>query len=119
MTLPHPVPEDLAELIAQRLRAIAEPLRIRLLDRLRDGEASVNELATQVGATQQNVSKHLSVLAGVGILGRRKEGNRVCIASSTRGCSDFASRSAVRCRSSSRSRRARRRRGSLTDTRSE
>src|SRR6186997_48455 len=77
MTLPHPVPEDLAELIAQRLRAIAEPLRIRLLDRLRDGEASVNELATLVGATQQNVSKHLSVLAGVGILGRRKEGNHV------------------------------------------
>ena len=50
MTLPHPLPEDLAELIARRFRAIAEPMRVRLLDRLRDGEASVNELAEQLGA---------------------------------------------------------------------
>jgi ArsR family transcriptional regulator len=77
MPLPHPLPDDLAELIARRFRAIAEPMRIRLLDRLRDGEASVNELAEQLGASQQNVSKHLSLLADVGIVGRRKEGNRV------------------------------------------
>ena len=50
---------------------------MRLLDRLRDGEASVNDLAGQLDASQQNVSKHLSVLADVGILGRRKDGNRV------------------------------------------
>ena len=77
MTLPHPLPEDLAELIARRFRAIAEPMRVRLLDLLRDGEASVTELAAEIGASQQNVSKHLAVLADVGILGRRKDGNRV------------------------------------------
>jgi DNA-binding transcriptional ArsR family regulator len=77
MTLPHPLPPDLAELIAGRLRAIAEPARIRLLDRLRDGETTVNELAEAVGASQQNVSKHLSVLAAAGIVARRKDGNRV------------------------------------------
>jgi ArsR family transcriptional regulator len=77
MSLPHPLPEDLAELIARRFRALAEPTRVRLLDRLRAGEASVNDLADHLGATQQNVSKHLAVLAGVGIVGRRKEGNRV------------------------------------------
>jgi DNA-binding transcriptional ArsR family regulator len=77
MALPHPLPEDLAELIARRFRAIAEPMRVRLLDLLRDGEASVNELATQLGASQQNVSKHLAVLADVGIVGRRKDGNHV------------------------------------------
>jgi ArsR family transcriptional regulator len=77
MTLPHPLPEDLADLIARRFRAIAEPMRIRVLDLLRDGEASVNELAEQLGASQQNVSKHLAVLADVGIVGRRKDGNRV------------------------------------------
>jgi len=77
MALPHPIPDDLAELIAHRFRAIGEPARIKLLDRLRDGEATVNELAEHVGASQQNVSKHLHVLAGVGILGRRKDGNRV------------------------------------------
>jgi DNA-binding transcriptional ArsR family regulator len=77
MALPHPLPEDLAELIAHRFRAIAEPMRVRLLDRLRDGEASVNELAEQLGASQQNVSKHLAVLADVRIVGRRKDGNHV------------------------------------------
>ena len=77
MTLPHPLPDDLVELIARRFRAIAEPMRIKLLDRLRDGEATVGELSEAVGASQQNVSKHLVVLADAGILGRRKEGNHV------------------------------------------
>jgi DNA-binding transcriptional ArsR family regulator len=77
MTLPHPLPDDLAELIARRFRAIGEPMRIRLLDRLRDGEATVGELSEATSASQQNVSKHLAVLADAGILGRRKDGNRV------------------------------------------
>src|SRR5512146_1673124 len=58
MTLPHPLPDDLVELIARRLRVIGDPTRIRLLDHLRDGEATVNELAARLGAGQQNVSKH-------------------------------------------------------------
>jgi DNA-binding transcriptional ArsR family regulator len=76
-SLPHPLPEDLAELIARRFRAMAEPMRVRLLDRLRDGEASVNDLAAALGTSQQNVSKHLMVLADAGVVGRRKEGTRV------------------------------------------
>ena len=75
--MPHPLPDDLAELIARRFRAIAEPMRVRLLDRLREGEASVSELAEQLDASQQNVSKHLAVLTDAGILGRRKDGIRV------------------------------------------
>ena len=77
MTLPHPLPDDLVELIARRFRAIAEPMRIKLLDQLRDGEATVGQLSDAVGASQQNISKHLAVLADAGILGRRKEGNHV------------------------------------------
>ena len=77
MSLPHPLPDDLVELIARRFRVIGEPMRIRLLDRLRSGEASVNELAEALGGSQQNVSKHLGVLTDVGILGRRKDGNHV------------------------------------------
>jgi DNA-binding transcriptional ArsR family regulator len=77
MSLPHPIPEDLAEVIAHRLRAIAEPMRIRLLDRLRDGDACVGELVATTGASQQNVSKHLLVLLDAGIVGRRKHGNHV------------------------------------------
>jgi DNA-binding transcriptional ArsR family regulator len=78
--LPHPVPEPLAELIAQRFRVIGEPTRIRLLDRLRDGEASVQELTQATGASQQNVSKHLGVLHDARIVSRRKDGNRTVYA---------------------------------------
>jgi DNA-binding transcriptional ArsR family regulator len=77
MILPHPLPDDLVELIARRFRVIGEPMRIRLLDRLRDGEATVGELSEALSASQQNISKHLAVLAEVGILGRRKDGNHV------------------------------------------
>jgi DNA-binding transcriptional ArsR family regulator len=77
MVLPHPLPNDLVELIARRFRVIGEPMRIRLLDRLRDGEATVGELSEALSASQQNISKHLAVLTDVGILGRRKEGNHV------------------------------------------
>jgi DNA-binding transcriptional ArsR family regulator len=77
MPLPRPVPDDLVELIARRFRVLGEPLRIKLVDRLRDGEASVNELTDALGASQQNVSRHLAVLADAGILGRRKEGTHV------------------------------------------
>ena len=73
--LPSPLSEPLAELIAKRFRILAEPARIRLLDRLRGGEASVQELTESLGTTQQNVSKHLGILAGAGIVERRKEGN--------------------------------------------
>jgi len=77
MPLPNPLPDDLVELIARRFRVLGEPMRIRLLDRLRQGEATVNELAEALATSQQNVSKHLAVLTDVGILGRRKDGNHV------------------------------------------
>lgn len=74
MSLPHPLPEPVVELIARRFRVIAEPMRIKILDRLRDGEASVQELADVLATSQQNVSKHLGVLHDAGILSRRKQG---------------------------------------------
>jgi DNA-binding transcriptional ArsR family regulator len=75
MTLPHPLPEPLADLIARRLRVIGEPTRIRLLDALREGEATVHQLTEALDASQQNVSKHLQILLEAGIVGRRREGN--------------------------------------------
>jgi DNA-binding transcriptional ArsR family regulator len=71
----HPLPDDLVELIADRFRALAEPTRIKLLDRLREGEATVLELTALVGTTQQNVSKHLNLLQHAGIVARRRQGN--------------------------------------------
>ena len=75
--LSRPLPDDLVELIARRFRVLGEPMRIKLLDRLREGEATVNELTDALDASQQNVSKHLALLADVGVLGRRKEGTHV------------------------------------------
>ena len=77
MSLPSPLPEPLVELIARRFRVIGEPMRIRLLDRLRLGETSVNELTAALGASQQNVSKHLGILLEAGIVARRREGPHV------------------------------------------
>jgi DNA-binding transcriptional ArsR family regulator len=77
VSIPHPLPEPLVELIAQRFRVIGEPMRIRLLDALRDGPLTINELTEFLGATQQNVSKHVGVLSQAGIVGREKDGTRV------------------------------------------
>lgn len=75
--LPHPIPADLVDLIARRFQLLGEPSRIRLLDELRDGEASVRELAEGLEMNQQNVSKHLALLADGGVLARRKDGTHV------------------------------------------
>ena len=73
--IPHPLPDELVELIAGRFRVLGEPMRIRLLDRLRDGAATVGELQEATGASQQNVSKHLGVLLHERMVSRTKEGN--------------------------------------------
>lgn len=66
---------EAAELIARRFRALADPTRLRILNLLRNrNEASVGEIATAVGGSQQNVSKHLSALHAEGFVARRKQG---------------------------------------------
>jgi DNA-binding transcriptional ArsR family regulator len=65
----------LAELIAERFRVLGDPTRIRLLDALRDGPATVGELRHAIGCSQQNVSKHLGVLLRGGLVRRHREGN--------------------------------------------
>jgi DNA-binding transcriptional ArsR family regulator len=77
---PHPLPDQLVELIAQRFRCLGEPMRIKLLDRLREGEATVGELQEATGASQQNVSKHLGVLLAAGMVSRTKQGTRASYA---------------------------------------
>lgn len=50
-------------------------MRIKLLDHLRDGPASVQELQDATGGSQQNVSKHLGVLLQANLVSRTREGN--------------------------------------------
>jgi DNA-binding transcriptional ArsR family regulator len=66
--------DPVIELVAARFRVLGEPTRIRLLERLRDGEATVHELHDAIGGTQQNVSKHLGVLLTAGLVTRTKRG---------------------------------------------
>ena len=74
MDLPTPIPMELAELIAARLRVIGDPNRIRILDQLREGELSVAQITERLGTSQQNASKHLGVLLQAGVVARRRHG---------------------------------------------
>jgi DNA-binding transcriptional ArsR family regulator len=74
MSIPTPIPMDLAELIAARLRVIGDARRIRILDALRDGELTVAQITARLGTSQQNASKHLGILLQTGVVARRKEG---------------------------------------------
>ncbi len=76
-TVPHPLPDPLVDVIAQRFRVLAEPMRIKLLDRLRAGGATVGELTQDLVTSQQNVSKHLGVLRQAGIVARRRIDSQV------------------------------------------
>ncbi len=69
--------EPLLEHVAARFRLLGEPLRLKILAVLVSGERSVGELGTFVGASQPNISKHLTALAQGGIVSRRKVGTSI------------------------------------------
>ena len=64
----HTLPDPLVELIAHRVRVLGEPARIKLLDALRAGPASVGELAGRLGLSQQNTSKWSAPEVRVGVV---------------------------------------------------
>jgi DNA-binding transcriptional ArsR family regulator len=65
---------ELFDPVAERFRALGEPARLRILNALRGGEATVGELVEATGLTQANVSKHLQMLHHLGFVKRRKHG---------------------------------------------
>ena len=67
--------EEMLELIAQRFRILSDPMRLRILHQLQNGEKSVGQLVDATGASQPNVSKHLSTLKTHGLVRRRQDGN--------------------------------------------
>lgn len=71
-------PEGLA-LVAGRFRLLSEPLRLQILNRLQEGETSVSQLATDIGTSQPNVSKHLRLLIEGGLVARRQEKTSVFV----------------------------------------
>jgi DNA-binding transcriptional ArsR family regulator len=70
-----PLSEEEVESIAETLRILAEPTRIRLIEALKEGgSVTVGGLAACVRVTQQTVSRQLAVLYRAGIVRRRREG---------------------------------------------
>ncbi|MDX8378750.1 MAG: metalloregulator ArsR/SmtB family transcription factor [Gallionella sp.] len=68
--------EDIKQ-ASQAIKAIAHPLRLKILCVLGDQEVSVQEIVEEVGTSQSNISQHLAILREKGVLSTRKEANRV------------------------------------------
>jgi ArsR family transcriptional regulator len=62
---------------AEIAKAVAHPLRIAVVNFLKDGEHCVCDIAEHVGAERSNVSRHLSVMVNAGVLEYRKKGLKV------------------------------------------
>lgn len=68
------VPAEVVQQVAEYFGVLSEPMRLRLLNLLRDGEKCVQDLVEATQTSQANVSKHLKVMLQAGILSRRSEG---------------------------------------------
>ncbi len=67
-------PDALVDEMAAFLRALAEPMRLKILHALRDGERRGTDLLSVLDCSQANLSRHLSVLRAAGILNARRDG---------------------------------------------
>jgi DNA-binding transcriptional ArsR family regulator len=65
------------EAIAERFRLLGEPMRLRILMALRQGELTVTDLVNATGGNQANISRHLNTLRTSAVVSRRKEGTWV------------------------------------------
>lgn len=62
---------------AEIAKAVAHPLRIAVIDFLKDGEKCVCDIAEHIESERSNVSRHLGVMVNAGVLSCRKEGLKV------------------------------------------
>lgn len=69
--------EEHIDQASRALKAMAHPLRLKILCVLGDEEVSVQEIVDCVGTSQSNISQHLAILREKGVLRTRKEANRV------------------------------------------
>ena len=76
---------------AEIAKAIAHPLRIAIVDFLKDGQQCVCDIAEHIGSERSNVSRHLSVMVSAGVLEYRKEGLKVIYRLKTPCILDFFS----------------------------
>jgi ArsR family transcriptional regulator len=65
------------EKVAEQFHLLSEPMRLKILQALCTKPLPVGEIVAATGATQSNISKHLSLLAAAGIIRRHKDGQFV------------------------------------------
>jgi DNA-binding transcriptional ArsR family regulator len=75
--MPDKSKQLLFEKQAEVVKAIAHPLRIAILDFLKDGPRCVCDIAAHTGSERSNVSRHLSVMVAAGVLDCHKDGLKV------------------------------------------
>ncbi len=74
MPTANTVPQEVVQQVSEYFSILSEPMRLRILNFLREGEKCVQELVEATATSQANVSKHLKVMLQAGILSRRSEG---------------------------------------------
>ena len=77
MKAPREITEEGMILLAQRFAVLGDPLRLKLVHALFEGEKNVSELVALTSSTQPNVSRHLHKLMHTGTISRRKQGTTV------------------------------------------
>ncbi len=68
--------QAVVEQVANYFRVLGEPMRLKLLNVLREGERCVQDLVDETETSQANVSKHLKVMLQAGILAKRNQGTQ-------------------------------------------
>lgn len=66
--------ENLHSLEAEFLKTLAHPVRITILEFLKEGEQAVIRIALAIKETQSSISRHLMALKRIGVLASRKRG---------------------------------------------
>ena len=61
--------------VSELFAVLSEPSRLRILQMLHDGPASVGQIVETLGIKQANASKQLGVLHQAGVVAREKSGN--------------------------------------------
>lgn len=69
--------EEVFERVSNYFAVLAEPMRLKILYALCDGERAVADIVNRIGSTQANVSRHLNLLYRAGVLARRKDRTQV------------------------------------------
>jgi ArsR family transcriptional regulator len=74
------LPAAVIDAIGDLMAALADPKRIAMLEALRGGESSVQQLADDLDLTHRNASHHAAILHRAGLLNRRRDGRLVVYA---------------------------------------